>query len=74
MADDGAAGVSGDLECPACGYEHDMGEYPDYLTDMRNNRFEFKCDGCGVLLDVQVDWEPVFWPEIKPPPATPECK
>ena len=49
------------FECPKCGKEHDIGNYPDHLTDMRNNRFTFECE-CGAEFECTVDWEPQIWP------------
>jgi len=50
------------LWCPNCDHEHNMGDYPDHLTDMVNNRFEFECEKCEAEFDVHVDWDPDFYP------------
>ena len=49
------------LDCPYCDHAHDMGDYPDHLTDMRGNEIEFECAHCEKTFDVTVDWEPVFY-------------
>lgn len=45
------------FECPHCKKEHDINDYPDHLTDMRGNNFEFECS-CGATFECGVDWEP----------------
>ena len=49
------------FECPYCAKEYDIGEYPDHLFVMNNNRFEFECD-CGAEFECEVEWEPIIWP------------
>jgi hypothetical protein len=44
--------------CPNCNKEHDVGNYPDHMTDLGpSGTFEFDCD-CGATFDCQVDWSP----------------
>lgn len=50
------------LECPACGHEHDMGGYPDHISEARYNRFWFECAGCEAEFETHIDWDPVFYP------------
>lgn len=45
------------FECPVCKAEHDIGDYPDHLRDMTNNRFKFDCE-CGAQFECSVDWCP----------------
>lgn len=49
-----------DFECPHCEREVDLNSEPDYLVDMKHNRFNYECD-CGASFDVSVDWDPVCY-------------
>lgn len=46
--------------CPHCKAEHDIGDYPDHLTDLgADGACDFRCT-CGAEFACQVDWEPVI--------------
>jgi hypothetical protein len=49
-------------DCPVCGHEHDMGEYPDHVLEMGPScTFDFKCEECGAQWETKVEFEPIFW-------------
>lgn len=57
------------FECPACQRSYDISDYPDHITDMRGDGFEFICEGtskddkgCGATFQCQVDWSPHVYP------------
>lgn len=45
------------VECPYCEHEN---EVDDYLTDLRDNKFDCECDSCEKEFEVEVEWEPSF--------------
>lgn len=54
-----------DITCPLCGHDHDSGNYPDHVAEARNNRFEFECAECGLEFEVEIEWDPCFYADMR---------
>lgn len=49
-----------DITCPACGHEHDAGDYPDH-----RERDTLECEGCGRRITITaIDWDPTYYTTI----------
>jgi hypothetical protein len=49
-----------DMECPHCkfGWDDDAGEWANAES---GNPYSAECPECDGVIEIQVDWEPVFY-------------
>lgn len=56
------------IDCPACGYEHDIGRFSDWYEALPrgSNRMTWECAECCCAFEVTVEWEPSFYSHEAP--------
>ena len=54
--------MTDDHRCPNCDQEYSVDELGERIFIPKPISIEFACDGCDVMLEAWVEWEPSFGP------------